>query len=183
VLSERNETIFSFSFPGISFGNRVQVLLQDGQCAHVLSSLKSCGQNVRLSMPASIFNAENIQVGDDVNIAPYVHMWGLGGIRIGSRVMIGSHVEIASTGHDFYKRTMKGTRLRRQVIIEDDVWISSHCVILLGVTIGEGALVGAGSVVTTNVKPYSVVVTGRQREEWRRPLVGERREDGGKPPV
>ena len=78
---------------------------------------------------------------------------------------------------------MYGTNFRRQVIIEDGVWISSHCVILPGVTIGEGALVGAGSVVTTNVKPYSVVVTGRNREEWRRPLVGERREDGGKPPV
>ena len=180
---KRFKRFFLFRLLVYPLANRVQVLLQDGQCAHLLGSFKSCGQNVQLSMPASIFNAENIEVGDDVNIAPYVHMWGLGGIRIGSRVMIGSHAEIASTGHDVYKRTMKGTRLRRPVVIEDGVWISSHCVILPGVTIGEGALVGAGSVVTTNVKPYSVVVTGRQREEWRRPLVGERREDGGKPPV
>lgn len=175
---------FLFRFLVYPLANKVQVILEDGQRAHLLSRLKSCGQNVNLVMPASIFNAENIEVGDDVLIAPYVHMWGLGGIRIGSRVMIGSHVEIASTGHDPYKRSMyRAHHLQRQVIIEDDVWISSHCVILPGVTIGEGTLVGAGSVITTNVKPYSVVVTGRQREEWRRPLVGERREDGGKPAV
>ena len=173
---------FLFRFLVYPLANRVQVILQDGQRAHLISRLKSCGQNVSFAMPASIFNAENIEVGDDVIIAPYVHMWGLGGIRIGSRVMIGSHVEIASTGHDSYKRSMYGTHLQRQVIIEDDVWLSSHCVILPGVTIGEGALVGAGSVITTNVKPYSVVVTGRKREEWRRPLLGERREGDGKPP-
>ena len=172
-----------FHFLVYPLANRVQVILQDGQRAYLISRLKSCGQNVNFAMPASIFNAEKVEIGDDVIVAPFVHMWGLGGIKIGSRVMIGSHVEIASTGHDPYKRSMYGTNLRRQVIIEDGVWISSHCVILPGVTIGEGALVGAGSVVTTNVKPYSVVVTGRNREEWRRPLVGERREDGGKPPV
>lgn len=42
-------------------------------------------------------------------------------------------------------------------VIEDDVWIGSNAVILPGVTVGRGAVVGAGSVVTKDVKPYSIV--------------------------
>jgi acetyltransferase-like isoleucine patch superfamily enzyme len=46
---------------------------------------------------------------------------------------------------------------RRPIIIEDDVWIGACAIILKGVTIGEGAIVAAGSVVTKNVEPYSLV--------------------------
>lgn len=159
------------------------MILQNAQRARITSRLKSCGQNVSLAVPIRIDFPESVEIGNDVVISPFVHMFGGGGIKIGSRVMIGPYTEIDSTTHDPYKRSMFGTHFQRQIIIEDGTWICAHCVILPGVTIGEGALIGAGSVVSTNVKPYSVVVTGRKREEWRRPLVGERREDGGKPPV
>ncbi len=43
------------------------------------------------------------------------------------------------------------------MVIEEDVWISSHCVIIRGVRIGRGSVVGAGSVVNKEVPPYSVV--------------------------
>ena len=43
------------------------------------------------------------------------------------------------------------------IIVEDDVWIGSNCVILSGVKIGKGSIVGAGSVVTKDVEPYSIV--------------------------
>lgn len=43
------------------------------------------------------------------------------------------------------------------VTIEENVWIASHCVILPGVTIGEGAVIAAGSIVTKSVEPMSVV--------------------------
>lgn len=43
------------------------------------------------------------------------------------------------------------------VVIEDDCWIASNSTILAGVTIGKGSVVAAGSVVTKNVPPYSVV--------------------------
>lgn len=42
------------------------------------------------------------------------------------------------------------------IIIEDDVWIGANAIILSGVTIGEGAIIGAGSVVTKNVEPYTI---------------------------
>jgi galactoside O-acetyltransferase len=45
---------------------------------------------------------------------------------------------------------------RKEVTIDDDVWISSHCVIIRGVKIGRGAIIGAGSVVNREVPAYSV---------------------------
>ena len=53
---------------------------------------------------------------------------------------------------------MKEQGVTRQfVVIEDDCWIASHSVILAGVTVGRGSIVAAGSVVTTDVPPYSIV--------------------------
>ncbi|MEP7146052.1 MAG: acyltransferase, partial [bacterium] len=45
---------------------------------------------------------------------------------------------------------------RKPVLIEDDVWIGANCFILKGVTIGKGSIVGAGSVVNNDVKPFSI---------------------------
>jgi tetrahydrodipicolinate N-succinyltransferase len=47
--------------------------------------------------------------------------------------------------------------VKKEVIIEDDCWIASNSIILAGVTIGKGSVVAAGSVVTENVEPNSVV--------------------------
>jgi acetyltransferase-like isoleucine patch superfamily enzyme len=47
--------------------------------------------------------------------------------------------------------------VKKEVIIEDDCWIASNSIILAGVTIGKGSVVAAGSVVTENVAPYSVI--------------------------
>ncbi len=44
-----------------------------------------------------------------------------------------------------------------QVVIEDSVWVGVNCVILKGVTIGEGSIIGAGSVVTKDVPPWTIV--------------------------
>lgn len=44
------------------------------------------------------------------------------------------------------------------IVIEDDVWVGENVIILSGVTVGQGAIIGTGSVVTKNVEPYSLVV-------------------------
>jgi acetyltransferase-like isoleucine patch superfamily enzyme len=46
---------------------------------------------------------------------------------------------------------------KEKVVIEDDCWIASNSILLAGVTIGKGSIVAAGSVVTQDVPPYSVV--------------------------
>jgi acetyltransferase-like isoleucine patch superfamily enzyme len=123
-------------------------------------------------MPIRIDNAENVEIGDNVAIGPFVHMWGGGGIKIGSGTMIGAHTAITSEGHEDNKEAKFGTLVRKPVVIEENVDIGTHCVVLPGVTIGKASVVGAGTVVNVNVRPFSIVVTGRERREWPRRLVG-----------
>lgn len=60
-------------------------------------------------------------------------------------------------GHDFYYSKDWNTVKSKPITIEDNVWIGFECVILSGVTIGEGAIVGARSVVRNDVEPWTVV--------------------------
>jgi acetyltransferase-like isoleucine patch superfamily enzyme len=98
-----------------------------------------------------------VELGDKVSLAAYVHIWGGGEVSIGDRVMVGTHTSITSLTHNYQEEEMYNTVVRKPVIIEDDVWIGSNCVILPGVKVGQGAVIGAGSVVTKDIHPHSVV--------------------------
>ena len=99
-----------------------------------------------------------VRFGNEVTIAAYVHIWGKGGVTIGNRVMIGTHVSISSLTHDYATEVMFGSLIQKAVKIEDDVWIGSNAVIMPGVVVGCGAVVGAGAVVTRDVPPRAIVV-------------------------
>ncbi len=82
-------------------------------------------------------------------------------IYIGARTLIGPSVLIFDHDHDFEKDFELGVSEERHFItkpirIEEDSWIGANVVILKGVSIGKGAVVAAGSVVTKDVEPYSV---------------------------
>ena len=62
-----------------------------------------------------------------------------------------------NNGLDFIKNKNWETVKSKPITIEDKVWIGFDCTILNGVTIGEGAIVGAKSVVRENVEPYTIV--------------------------
>lgn len=141
----------------IKFFIKINTLLTESQKHFLISQLKSCGTNCSLYMPVYISGAENVEIGNNVSIAPYVHMWGEGGIKIGNRVMIASHTALTSLTHDYHQSELYSTLIKGTITIEDDVWIGAHTVILPNILIGKGAVVGAGSVVTKNVKPYSIV--------------------------
>ena len=82
-------------------------------------------------------------------------------ISIGDYVTIGANTTIVDT--DFHPLDASVRRVRPNegttapVVIEDDVFIGMNCLVLKGVTIGHGSIVGAGSVVTRDVPPYTVV--------------------------
>lgn len=83
-------------------------------------------------------------------------------IAVKSKVTIGQNVRIApytlimdSDFHDINDRSSSGESA--PIIIEDDVWIASRSIILKGVTIGKGAIIAAGAVVTKDVKPFTIV--------------------------
>ena len=81
-------------------------------------------------------------------------------IIIGDRVLIGSGALIMDSDAHSLDATARRTGAggeTKPVVIEDDVFIGARAIVLKGVTIGKGAVVGAGSVVTKDVPPYSVV--------------------------
>ena len=77
------------------------------------------------------------------------------GLTIGNNVNLSNEVMIWTLHHD-YNSAVFGT-IGKEVIIEDYVWVCSRAVILPGVTIGRGAVVAAGAVVTRDVAPFTVV--------------------------
>ncbi len=67
------------------------------------------------------------------------------------------HEKSIITTHPIAQRDLSPKKKRKKVSIGNDVLISLNCIILAGVTIGDGAVVGAGAVVTKDVKPYEIV--------------------------
>ena len=82
--------------------------------------------------------------------------FGRGGITIGNDVFIGPKVNLITINHDPNPENRSAT-YGRPIVIEDKAWIGINSTILPGVRIGYGAIVGAGSVVTKDVPPMTVV--------------------------
>ena len=102
-----------------------------------------------------------IIIGDNVNINWYCHIAAINKIEIHENTLIGSYVLI--TDHSHGDRTdIKISPLIRDlvskgpIIIERNCWIGEKCSILPGVTIGRNSIIGANSVVTHDIPPYSI---------------------------
>ncbi|RJP21314.1 MAG: acyltransferase [Candidatus Abyssobacteria bacterium SURF_5] len=153
-----------------------------GSGAPDFSKLARLGKDVVFEAGVLIFHAENIEIGDNVYIGHGTMLkgyyknkmeigdgtWigqqcffhGAGGLRIGKNVGIGPAVKIITSYHDGNdkEKPIIHTPIRfAPVVIEDDADIGTGSVILPGVTIGRGAQVGAGAVVSQAVEPYTVV--------------------------
>lgn len=123
-----------------------------------------CGRNVIFS-PFDNFSYETIYIGDDVYIGPgAVFNASDSRITIHNKVMFGPGVYIMGGDHNFNQvgKYMFDVKYKNEsddlpVIIESDVWIGCRVVILKGVTIGKGAIVAAGAVVTKDVPDFSIV--------------------------
>jgi maltose O-acetyltransferase len=119
----------------------------------------SCGQNVNIERRAFFGIGNTIRVGDNSGI-------GVGAklgpeVAIGNNVLMGEDVLFLTQNHA-YKNAQRligsqGDLEVERIVIGDDVWLGTRAIILPGVVIGIGAVVGAGSVVTKNVAPYSIV--------------------------
>lgn len=107
-----------------------------------------------------ICTGRNLVVGDDVDLALDVLITSDGGVTIGDRTLVGYRTQILSSNHVIppgLGRIFEAGHVRAPVAIGCDVWIGASCLILPGVTIGEGAVVAGGSVVTKDVPSYAVV--------------------------
>jgi len=103
---------------------------------------------------------ENINIGDYCFINDRCFISGKGGIEIGENVIIGPEVKILSSSHDHNSNKIPYSSekdILSRVVIKDHVWVAAFVTILPGVTIGEGAIIGASSVVAKDVEAYSIV--------------------------
>jgi acetyltransferase-like isoleucine patch superfamily enzyme len=107
-------------------------------------------------MPVTVYHPEHLTLGSQIDIGEYTHIRASGGVTIGSRVLIAAAVVISSREHPVALPRFAVT-VDAPIEIADDVWIGAGAVILPGVSIGRGAVVGAGAVVTGAVAPFTVV--------------------------
>ena len=119
------------------------------------SALQHVGKQTNFQRHIELRKPKNIYVGDHCVFNPRIILDGRGGLQIGNHVDIAQETHIWSMGHDPHSdfHELK----RGKVIIEDYVWIASRSTILPGVTIGKGAVIAAGSVVTKDVEPMTIV--------------------------
>ena len=96
----------------------------------------------------------NLVFGDNVVIHRHVLLDDRGGIEIGSNVSISDYANIYSHSHDIYDIHRVYTP---KTVIRDGVRVTYHATILAGMTVGENAMIGSGSVVTRDVEPNQIV--------------------------
>ena len=108
-----------------------------------------------------------IEIGENVEINDEVHIGATQKIIIEDNVLIASKVYISDHNHGSYKGDEQDSPMSipkerkihsSPIRIEKNVWIGELCCILQGVTIGEGSIIGAMSVVTKDIPPYTIAV-------------------------
>jgi acetyltransferase-like isoleucine patch superfamily enzyme len=156
--------------------------------------LATCGADCVFERDVLIFHPENVHlgrnvyvghrtilkgyyknemhIGDETWIGQMCFLHSAGGIRIGARVGIGVNVTILTSQHTELGRAvppLSSPVEMAPVVIEDEVNVGVGSIVLPGVTIGRGAKIGAGSVVTHDVAPYAVVAGAPARILRERP--------------
>lgn len=134
----------------------------------IKSRFGKCGEKVWIGKNFIVSNPRNISIGQYTHIGPNVLMYAtLKKISIGKCVMIAPNVIIVTGNHRtdiigeymaFITDKDKLHENDKDVVIEDDVWIGSGCIILMGVTIGRGSIIHAGQVITIDVPPYTIYI-------------------------
>ena len=144
VIIENGVFIDALSQNGVRLGNNVTVAkFSTLQCTGVIQEL-----------------GVGIELGDNSAIGAYSFLGGQGGIRIGKDVIMGPKVNIFSEDHGFndLETPIRLQPTRRQgVTIDDNCWVGANSTIVDGVHIHSGCVVAAGSVVTKDVPPNSIV--------------------------
>jgi acetyltransferase-like isoleucine patch superfamily enzyme len=108
-----------------------------------------------------------IKIGKNVQINDYVHIGAVGSITIGDNVLMASKIYISDHNHGSYDDLISDHPMSipidrkpicKPVVIEDNVWLGESVCVLSGVKIGKGSVIGALSVVSKDIPPFSIAV-------------------------
>lgn len=103
-------------------------------------------------------------IASDLQAGPYVFVAGgcviYPKVKIGDYTLLAPNVKILGGDHEINKVgtpiIFSGRSVLQETNIGKDVWIGTNCIVMAGVTIGNGAIIAAGSVVTKDIEPYSI---------------------------
>ena len=155
---------------------------RDYLCTHVISRIPilparmaayrraglQIGEQTTILMSVEIQGTEKITIGKNTVINQHCYLGGRSGLFIGDNVNISSHALLVTGTHD----VRDGENFRgwyEPITIQDHVWLCTRSMVLAGVTIGEGAVVAAGAVVTKSVPAFDIVAGIPARKIGERP--------------
>ena len=154
--------------------------------AWLRNNAAECGEGVRVNGLLTVTEPRFFTLGNNVHIGARGYFHTNGGLSIGDNTHISRDVTIYTTNHNYQGEALPydATSRKRPVLIERNCWIGMGVMIRPGITIGEGAIVGIGTVVTRNVAPFEIVgspspqhVKYRNKEHYRH--LEEQRSYGG----
>ena len=120
----------------------------------------SADNNICIKDDVIIDNPEGLSYSENLHLGHRIVIQAGGGVTLGKQVAIGDETVIWSINHDYEEGCLPYgfSRVRKPVVIEDNVWIGRNVMIAPGSHIGEGAVLSLGAVVSGVVPPLAVVV-------------------------
>jgi acetyltransferase-like isoleucine patch superfamily enzyme len=120
---------------------------------------RTLDSSVVLIPPFYATGGSNTRIGRNVFINQNCTLYDLGGVDIADDVMIGPNVSLITSGHPLAPDQRRAAVVAAPIVIERNVWIAAGATVIGSVTVGENAVVSAGSVVTRDV-PANTLVGG-----------------------
>ena len=112
------------------------------------------GQGTRCYPSARIWAPWNLEVGKVTAIADGAEIYNPAAITLGDYVVVSQGAYLCTASHDYAKWTFP--LVTKSIVVGDHAWIAAKAIVQMGVTIGEGCVIGAGSVVTKDMPPWTV---------------------------
>lgn len=175
-IKNRNTVIFLYS--AFSYASSLLWFVLDASPQFIrkivfLATLKRFGRNCMIDYKCFFRYPWRVSIGNNVAINRGCELYSSmqsehGFIYLEDNVVLGPRVLIFAAGHDYSSLDLPD--VSAAVVICRNAWVGGNTTILPGVVIGEGAVVGAGSVVTKNIPAYCVAVGNPAKVIKRRSL-------------
>ncbi len=120
------------------------------------------GSKVNVYNSATIYMPWNLEIGDWSSIGEYTFIYNLGKVVIGRYCTVSHRAHLCAGSHDYADPSMP--LLKPPITVGDQAWVCADAYIGPGVTIGEGAVVGARAVVVKDVPPWTIVAGNPAKE-------------------
>ena len=131
----------------------------------IASKIKEKGKDLRIHGYSEIKHVKNIHIGNYVRIGKGAYLSCAGGLFIGDNVQISRNVLIYTNNHNINSTAIPYDRsyIYKPVNIGNSVWIGMNVTILPGTNIGDGAVIGMGTVVSGDIPKGAIVVGAKPR--------------------